>query len=132
MTGDLLIDSVISLGAIAVMVATAWALFREPAEPVSERAARERLAFDEPDFNPITWLADGKGRALLAEGDAGDFALALRVGRDLVTRRFSTALASAEDGVLIIRLGEAGLAKVEFSSAQATIWAGKLNATRDI
>lgn len=135
MTGDLIIDSVISLGAIALMVLLARLFF--PASPVevTKSAAGHRLAFDEPDFAPAAWLVDGHGRAALAEGDAGDIALVVRLGADLVTRRFGVAVpATAENGVLTIPQMEPGVGKVVIAAGDqdAALWARKLTRASDI
>jgi hypothetical protein len=130
MTGDLLIDSLISVAAIALMVGVAWAFFRAPAQPVTEAAAAERLAFDEPDFRPVRWLADAKGRAVIAEGADGDVAVVSRLGTDLVTRRFPAGAvrASAETGALTIRPGDPGSRRLVIEAEGAAEWARKLGA----
>ncbi len=88
MTGDLLLDSVISAAGVVVLVGVIWGLFPSHPAPVTREAARERLAFDEPDFEPARWIIDAGGRAALAENGSGEFALVLRLGADLVVRRF--------------------------------------------
>ncbi len=130
MTGNLLLDSLISLAAIALMVGLAWAFFRAPAAPVSQQAAADRLAFDEPDFRPVRWLLDAKGRAALAEGASGEIALVSRLGVDLVTRRFpAAALKAAEEaGALVIRPSDPGSRKLVIEADGAAEWARKLGA----
>ncbi len=129
MTGNVFVDSLISLGAIGLMVALAWALFRAPAQPVTEAKARERLAFDEPDFSVVSWLFDKDGRAALAEGGGGEFALVSRLGADLVTRRFSSAGARVreEAGALVIMPGDPGSRPVMLMSSAAAEWARKFS-----
>ncbi len=131
MTGNLLIDSLISLAAIALMVALAWVFFRDPPGPVTEDAAAERLAFDEPDFRPVSWLIDGQGRAAMAEGAGGDIALVSRLGGDLVTRRFPAAAvrAAEEGGALVIRPNDPGSRRLVIAAPGAAEWARKLGPT---
>lgn len=103
MTGNLLLDSLISIGVIAVLVLVAWMLFRTPPPPIDQSIASERLAFDEPDFRAARWCIDRDGTAALAQSDAGEFALVARLGADLVTRRFRAGGAAAHaDGQLLI------------------------------
>lgn len=129
MTGNLLIDSAISLSAIALMVAAAWIAFRQAPVPVDEKEARERLAFDEPDFTPARWLFDREGRAALAEGANGDFALVFRVGVDLVTRRFpaGSGVADTQGAALVVRPADPGAASVALKGDGAEDWARKIN-----
>ncbi|PQA86892.1 hypothetical protein [Hyphococcus luteus] len=128
MSGNLLIDSLISLAAIALMVGVAWAFFRSPPAPVTEAAAAERLAFDEPDFRPVRWLIDREGRAAMAEGAGGDIALVSRLGIDLVTRRFpAEAVRAAEEaGALVIRQTDPGSRRLVIEAEGAAEWARKL------
>ncbi|MEO1240734.1 MAG: hypothetical protein AAFX54_02400 [Pseudomonadota bacterium] len=128
MTGNLLIDTVISIAAIAVMVAIARLLFPPPAAKVTEAAAMERLALDEPDFAAQAWLIDREGRAALAQGAAGDFALIKKLGLDLVTRRFRAGAVSvaADESALILGLGDTTLPRVVISTDDAAHWALKL------
>jgi hypothetical protein len=128
MSGNLLIDSLISLAAIALMVGVAWAFFRSPPAPVTEAAAAERLAFDEPDFRPVRWLIDREGRAAMAEGAGGDIALVSRLGIDLVTRRFpAEAVRAAEEaGALVIRPTDPGSRRLVIEAEGAAEWARKL------
>ncbi len=128
MTGNLVLDSAVSLAAIGLMVLLAWAMFRAPSNPVTEVEARERLALDEPDFRPIGWLFDRDGASVLIEGAGGDYALVSRLGLDLVTRRFdpATMKATEESGVLTIRPGDPGSRAIRLVSPDAAAWARKL------
>lgn len=131
MTGSLLIESLISIAAIALMVGLAWLIFKTPSPQVTEELARERLAFDEPDFTPLRWLIDRHGRGALAEGAAGDFALVSRLGLDLVTRRYPAASLkiSEKHGVLLVAPLDPGARKVEVAADEAAQWARKLSHT---
>ncbi|GEM_PF-1592995 len=128
MTDSLLIESLISIAAIGVMVGLAWAVFKTPSPPVTMERARERLSFDEPDFEPSSWLIDTKGRAALAEGEGGDFALVSRLGLDLVTRRYPAgALRASEiNGELEIAPLDPGARRVKLAANDAAQWARKL------
>lgn len=127
MTGNLILDSLVSLAAIALMVFFAWVMFRAPSNPVTEEEARARLAFDEPDFAPVRWLIDKNGNAALAEGADGDYALVSRLGLDLVTRRFpAEAVRAAEEaGALVIRPMDPGSGTVRVRAPEAAEWARK-------
>lgn len=128
MTGDYIIDSAISLAAIAFMVAMAWVFFRLPPAALTKETAAERLAFDEPDFRPVRWLVDTQGRAAIAEGAGGDIALVSRLGDDLVTRRFPAAMlrVHANDGALVISPNDPGSRKLVIEAEGAAKWARKL------
>ncbi|MEM8772763.1 MAG: hypothetical protein AAGD92_14045 [Pseudomonadota bacterium] len=128
MTGNLFLDSLISLGAIAVMVIAARIAFGAHEVPVNESAARERLAADEPDFNPRAWLIDRDGRAALAAGDL-EFAVVSRLGGDLVTRRFRPggANVTTRQGGVEISFPDAGSARVMIVAEGAVSWARKLS-----
>ncbi|WP_425409043.1 hypothetical protein [Hyphococcus sp.] len=127
MTGDYIIDSVISLAAIGLMVFVAWVMFRTPFKPVTQEEARERLAFDEPDFTPAHWLVDDKGKAVFVEGADGDYALVSRLGLDLVTRRFQgeAVRATEQSGALRIKPLDPGSRAVTVSAPEAAAWARK-------
>lgn len=128
MTGNLILDSLISLAAIGLMVFAAWLAFRAPARKVDEAAVRARLSFDEPDFQPGGWLFDDEGRAALVEGKSGDFALVFRLGADLVTRRFNAGdvSARADAGILTLRPSDPGAGAVRMRSERAALWAHKI------
>ena len=134
MTGNLFIDSLISIGAIALMVLVARLLFPPPPSAVTEAEARERLAFDEPDFLTVRWLIDRQGRAAVAEDAAGDVALVFRLGLDLVTRRFPASAIQAEEAnfALIIRPNDPGSRKLVIAADGAAEWARKFSAAHDI
>lgn len=134
MTGNLLLDSLISLAAIALMVALARLLFPPAPASLTEEEARERLAFDEPDFHPVRWLIDRNGRAALAEGADGDVALVSRLGLDLVTRRYPAAAlrATEEGGALVVRPNDPGSRKVVIAADGAAEWARKFSPAHDI
>lgn len=128
MTSSLVIESLISIAAIGLMVGLAWLVFKTPSPAVTEKNARERLAFDEPDFDPVSWLIDREGRGALVEGADGDVALVTRLGLDLVTRRYpASALKVVEsEGVLVVAPLDPGARKVRLAADNAAQWARKL------
>lgn len=88
MTGNLFLDLAISLAGVAVLVGASYLLGGWRSVSIDEAAARDRLAFDEPDFTPGEWLfgADGRAAAALSE-DGREAAFVFSVGDDLSTRR---------------------------------------------
>lgn len=107
----------------------AWGLFREQKAPVTIESASERLGFDEPDFEPQEWFVDNHGRAVIAEGKGNDFALAMRVGADLITRRFARGAVriSAGQHELTVHPGDPGATRVTLEGEGADIWARKIS-----
>lgn len=133
MTGNLLLDTLISLAAIAAMVLLARLVFPAPATKVTEAEARDRLALDEPDFTPNAWLIDDNGRAALAESTSGEFALVKRLGLDLAIRRFRKGdmqIGDTKDD-LVLKSGDVTLPEVRISNPAAQDWALKLVARGD-
>lgn len=130
MTGNLYLDLAISVAAIAVMVAISWALGAWRTIPVEEAAAKERLAFDEPDFAPRRWLMsrDGKAAAALS-GDEAAFVFAN--GDSLATRRYPLGAfkVSAEGEAIIAAIPDPSRPKIRLTArdaAEAAEWAGGL------
>ena len=103
MTGNLYIDLAISVAGIAVLVALARLMFANADIVISEQAAAERLAFDEPDFEPVGWLIDDENNIALARNARGEVAIIKAMGDGLVTRRLEAAAMDAtyRDGCLI-------------------------------
>jgi len=133
MTGNLLLDTLISLTAIAIMVLLARLLFPAPVAKVTEAEARDRLVIDEPDFTPDTWLIDEHGTAALAEGANGEFVLVKKVGLDLATRRFKKGDMQVGDreGDLVLKSSDVTLPEVRISNPEAKVWALKLSSQSD-
>lgn len=134
MTGNLLLDTLISLAAIAVMVLLARLLFPSPPAKVTEAEARDRLSLDEPDFMPSAWLIDQSGRAALAEGSDGEFALIKKVGLDLAIRRFRKGdmQVGDQEGDLVLESGDVTLPEIRISNPDAKAWALKLSSQGDM
>ena len=134
MTGNLILDTLISLAAIAVMVLLAQLLFPAPAAKVTEAEARERLALDEPDFTPSAWLMDARGRAALAEGADGEYALVKKVGLDLAIRRFRKGDMQVGDreGDLVLSSGDLTLPETRILNPKASAWKLKLKSQSDM
>jgi hypothetical protein len=133
MTGNFFIDALISITGIAAIVLIARLVFPASAIRITEATARERIAFDEPDFAPLHWLLDAQGRAALAEGAAGDFILISPQGLDVVTRRFRAGAAKVweQAGVLNVKLLDVTLPKVSIADKGAAQWAMKLTNESD-
>lgn len=109
MTGDPILDLVVSLAGVGALVGLAFLLGATKTLVVDEAAARERLAFDEPDFCPGDWLIDGRGRSAVSlSADRAEAAVVFGVGDGLATRRFRIGGApTAFDGRrLVIRLDD--------------------------
>ncbi len=131
MTGNLILDLVISVGGIVVVVAVSWALGAGRLSPMSEAEAIERAAFDEPDFGPAKWLLGEDGRAAVGIADDGESLIAFRVGDRIATRRFAPRAApvSVEGGALVFRPADPGAPAVSVragDTGEASAWAAKL------
>ena len=88
MTGNVLIDLMISFLGIAVLVGLARLIFPDAAATAfSADRVRDRLAFDEPDFQATAWLIDNESSTAIALSDGGEIALIKKAGDGLVTRR---------------------------------------------
>jgi hypothetical protein len=109
MTGNLLFDLLISAGGVAALVALSFALGALKSATVDEAVARERLSFDEPDFQPARWLVDAKGRAAAAiDHRGGEAAFVFAIGDGVGTRRMRLGAvnASAEGSAVTVLLGD--------------------------
>lgn len=128
MTGSFFFDKLISFLAIVVLSSIIWAMFRGGPAPVDQARAQKRLAFDEPDFEPVHWLAGEGDAAMLAEGVGGDFALVTRLGDALVLRRFAAGGAQVEavGDVLSVKARELAGPKARFKTSDAAQWAVKI------
>ena len=129
MTGNLLIDTLISIAAIAVMVGVARLLFPAPSILVTEETARARLALDEPDFEPRSLLVDKKGRAALVVGADASLAVVKSLGLDLVIRRYAAENLNAtyHNGEITLRFDDVTLPRAVISSDATQAWAQKLS-----
>lgn len=92
-----LVEIAISVTGVAILIGLAWALGATRSIAVTKDLAVDRLAFDEPDFNPGEWLigADGKSAAVLS-ADGYETAVVFAVGDGLATRRFRHGAVSIE------------------------------------
>lgn len=132
MTGDLSLDLLVSVAAIALMVGISWLLGAWRNVPVDEASAAERLAFDEPDFAPVRWMvgADGKAAAALSAA-GGEAAFVFAVGDSLASRRLQLgAFRVSRDGEEIIAaIADPSKPAIRLrapSAAEAADWAGGL------
>lgn len=133
MTGNLFLDLAISFAGVAVLVAVSYLLGGWRSAPVDEAAARDRLAFDEPDFNPGAWLfgADGKAAAALSE-DGREAAFVFSVGDGLSTRRARCGEVAVEAAgrTLTARLRDPSKWALKLSAGspeEAARWASRLS-----
>lgn len=119
MTGNLLIDLAISFAGIVVLVGVSFLFGAMRSATVTDRAAAERLAFDEPDFRAGEWLigADGKSAAALS-ADSAETALVFAVGDRLASRRFRHgAIGLEREGATVIfRVSEPSLPRVRLTA----------------
>jgi hypothetical protein len=130
-TGNLVLDLLISAGGVALLVAISAILGGWRSATLTETAVRERLAFDEPDFSPAALMLGVDGRTAAAQSETGEVALVFRVGDGLATRRFRPGAfpVAIEGGRIIVALKDPSiwrlaLAAPDAQSAQA--WAGRL------
>jgi hypothetical protein len=118
MTGNPILDLVISITGVSLLVLLARLIFGADGRGIDRAAAAERLAFDEPDFEPIDWLI-GEGAAL-ARNDAGELAVVIVHGDGLVTRRLGAASPAPyyKDGRLVVPGADHTAREVEFVVSQ--------------
>ncbi len=98
MTGNVVIDLAISLTGVAILVVLARLIFGKVDTPFGLDSVRERLAFDEPDFQAVDWLIDEGAKAALARNEAGEMAIVTAHGDGLVTRRIAAGRMRAHYG----------------------------------
>ena len=128
MTGNLLIDSVISLAAIGLMVLVARIFFPDQSSGVTMDRSIERLAFDEPDFVAVHWIIDKAGRAALATDGNGRVALIFRSGSQLGTRCFepgTVQIDTANTNQIMVQTNDAIGRSIEIHADGAADWARK-------
>lgn len=88
MTGNVLIDLLISITGVAVLVGVSWALGAFRTVKTDLAAAADRVAFDEPDFRPAEWLFDeGAAAAAALSEDGREVVFVFGVGDKLGSRR---------------------------------------------
>ena len=128
MTGNLLIDSAISLGGIAFIVLIAYFLFNRTKPVFTRENAAERLAFDEPDFNPVEWLDGNADGVWMAHNGAGEVALVWTMGDSLASRRYKAGELKLrhKDGVLSVAAPDhtAPTRKMSANADEAGKWMG--------
>lgn len=130
MTGNLYLDFLISIAGITIMVGISWLIGALRTIPVEEGAAKERLAFDEPDFAPRRWLlsCDGKAAAAVSDREA---AFVFANGDSLATRRYPLGAfgVSAEGETVIAAIPDPSKSKIRLTArdaAEAADWTGRL------
>ncbi|MEZ5895805.1 MAG: hypothetical protein R3C40_11175 [Parvularculaceae bacterium] len=132
MTGDLYLDLAISLAGVGLVVLISYVLGAWRTVKVTESAAADRLAFDEPDFAPGVWMTGVDGAAAAARAKAGgEIALVFPLGDRLVSRRLSAPAVkcAVQADAVVIDLREPSkraIRLVAASSQQAGEWARAL------
>lgn len=131
MTGSLVLDLAISLAGIALMVGVSWSLGAWRTLPLDDARARDRIAFDEPDFNVSRLLIGADGKAAAALSNDGEALIVFVLGDSLATRRFKPgAFEISQDGrAIIARTGDLTMPRVELlagDEAEAADWASAL------
>ncbi len=131
-----MIDLAISLAGVAILIGLSWLFGAMKSAAVTNEAAIDRLAFDEPDFKPGEWFigADRKAAAAIS-ADGHETALVFAVGDGLATRRFRRGAISIEKSgaTLEFRMGELSLRKVRLaapSETEAEHWVLRLAGSR--
>lgn len=131
----MLIEIAISAAVTAALIAISYFLGAWRSVSVDESSARDRIAFDEPDFHVGAILvgSDGKAAIALDEG-RGEGALVFALGDGVATRRFKlgSLSATAEKSTLTIALRDVSKWRVRIdaaSSAAAVEWARRVGAS---
>ncbi|MCB2099048.1 MAG: hypothetical protein AB7F91_14315 [Parvularculaceae bacterium] len=123
MSEGMLIELAVSLAGIAILIAVSWLLGAMKSVAVTEEAAQDRLAFDEPDFDVGEWFfgADGKGAAAVS-ADGSETAVVFANGDGLGTRRFRHGSVGVERHGTIIefRMREPSLRAVRVVATDET------------
>jgi len=104
------------------LVGAAAALGATKSAVLGEELLRERLSFEEPDFQPAEILASAdEGAAIAASADGAEAILAVRVGDRIALRRFHIGQrrVTRRGELVIVSLGEAGLAEARVIAATA-------------
>ncbi len=124
MTGNPILDLVISIAGVSFLVLLARLIFGPGGRNIDHAAAAERLGFDEPDFDPTDWLIGED--AALARNTAGELAVVIVHGDGLVTRRLGAAAPApfCKDGVLTVPRADNTAREVHFTlpESQAAPW----------
>ena len=90
MTGNTVLDLIISVAGVTLLVLLARMLFGGGALVFNKAAVEDRLCFDEPDFSPADWIIDEAARAALARNENNEVALIVANGDGLAIRRFQS------------------------------------------
>ena len=128
MDSQLIIEFGVSFAGVAMLVALSYFLGAWRSAAIDEASARDRLAFDEPDFTPSAILigADRKAAATRSV-DGRELALIFTLGDGLATRRYRSGAVEAQiDGAaVVIQTREPSLRRLRLQAgdaAQAAQW----------
>lgn len=132
MNAELAIELAVSAGITAALVAISFFLGAWRSVKVGEASARDRLAFDEPDFEIGEMLIGADGRAAVAIDRTGrEGAVVFALGDGLSTRRFRLGAveAGATDRALRLALHDLSKWRVEVAAPDAGVaadWARRI------
>lgn len=135
MTGADFLEIGVSVLAIIALIVATWFAGALRTVSVTLESARERLNFDEPDFEPGDWLVGADGRAAISvASNLRGSALVFALGDGLVSRRappakLSVSVAGAN---LVVGLNELSVAPIVIKAgneAEAKNWLNKLSET---
>jgi hypothetical protein len=131
-TGNLLLDLVISAAGVGLLVALSYVLGGYRDAVLNEASMRDRLAFDEPDFAVSDFLISTDGKAAIALDTAKrEGAVVFAHGDGLATRRFpiGSAAVGSDGAALVISLHDVSKWRVRIAAAApdaAKSWARRL------
>lgn len=133
MTGNLLLDLLISAGGVAVLVGLSAFLGAWKSTRIDDASARERIRFDEPDFplGDVAVSADGKA-AVAFGADGREAVVVFAVGDGIASRRIaiSGAIVSLAGEAVEIALSDPTRRRIRLLAPDAATgarWAGALS-----
>ncbi|MEL6213647.1 MAG: hypothetical protein AAFY22_02935 [Pseudomonadota bacterium] len=128
MTGNIAIDTAISLAGIAFLLALCRALLGRRDAAVTRESASARLEFDEPNFVVSAWLIDARNRAAAALG-RGEACFVFAMGDKLASRRatsFDVSFSGEEVRVILKADTVRPLVLTAETGEEAAEWARRL------
>ena len=131
MTGNVLLDLVISIVGIIILVGLARVMFSDAGPFIDQASAVQRLAFDEPDFSPVAWAVDQTAGVALARNNTNEIAVVFAHGDGLATRRIAAQDAKVQyvqERLTIDRADHTSKsASVAMARDEAQVWLDCLN-----
>lgn len=131
MTGNPWLDLLISFGGVAVLVGLSFALGGWRSLALDDVLARDRLAFDEPDFIAKDLFISADGKAAAAISEAGEAVFLFALGDGVATRRLPRGAAKVrtEGKSVVATIGDVSRSRIKLAAAdesEAARWAGRL------